>query len=60
MTKAVRLFNKNVIDCESAKMCIVDDVCPVSVPKTPFQGSKGLINGGGNYNSLKVAKCLAV
>ncbi len=55
MTKAVRLFNKNVIDCESAKMCIVDDVCPVSVPETLFQGSQGLINGGGNYNSLKVA-----
>ena len=60
ITKEVRLFNKNQTDCEPVKVCIVSDVCPVRVLQTPFQGSQGLVNGGGNYNSLKVAKCLAV
>ena len=60
VTKEVRLFNKNLTFCEPAKVCTEGDICPVSVPKTLFQESQGLVNGGSNYNSLKVAKCLVV
>lgn len=31
------------------------DVCPVQVSEYPFQGVKGPVNGGSNYNFLKVA-----
>ena len=60
MTRGARLFNKNTTDCEAARLCIVGDVCPVTVSKPPFQGNEGLLNGGSNYNSLKVAKYLVV
>ena len=54
MTKEVRLFNKNLTDCKPVKARIVGDVCPVPVSETPFQGNEGQVNGGSNYNSLKV------
>jgi len=41
-------------------ICIVPEVCPLLVTKTPFQGGQGLVKGGDNYDPLKVAKCLAV
>ena len=59
VTKDVRLFNKNLTFCKAARPCIESDVCPVSVPKTWFQPGQGLVNGGSNYNSLKVV-CTAL
>ena len=54
-TKGSRLFNKNTTSCEAERLCIRGDVCPVRVSEYPFQGVKGLVNGGSNYNFLKVA-----
>ena len=53
--KGARLFNKNICGSESGRMCIAAEACPVSVSQTPLQGSEGPINGGGNYDPLKVA-----
>ena len=54
MTKGARLFNKNLTDCEPVKVCIVSDACPVPVLQSRFQPTYEPVNGGGNYNSLKV------
>lgn len=59
VTRELRLFNKNIGDCESVTTCIVAESCPVSVSETPFQRKKGLINGVSNRDSLKVAQYLS-
>ena len=55
VTRGARLFTKNVTDCQREILCIVGDSCPVPVPEYSFQGIEGLVNGGGNYDRLKVA-----
>ena len=52
----VRLFNKNLTYCYAERLCIVSDVCPVPVLEPPVQRSEELVNGGSNYNSLKVER----
>lgn len=32
----------------------ISDSCPVQVSENPFQGKEGPVNGGGNYDPLKV------
>lgn len=36
-------------------MCIVAEACPVTVSEPRVQLSEGPLNGGGNYDPLKVA-----
>ena len=36
-------------------MCIAIETCPVLVPESLVQEEEGPINGGGNYDPLKVA-----
>lgn len=36
------------------------DSCPVQTPELPVQRNQGPVNGGGNSDLLKVAKCLVV
>jgi hypothetical protein len=42
-------------------MRIAAESCPVTVSEHPFQGEEGPLNGGGNYDPLKVTKtrCLS-
>ena len=42
-------------------MRIATESCPVTVSEHPFQGEEGPLNGGGNYDPLKVTKtrCLS-
>ena len=49
-----RLFNKNTAFRNPQKVSMEGEVCPMLVSKYPFQGVQGLVNGGNNYNSLKV------
>ena len=55
MTRGLRLFIKNTGDCESERMCIVAESCPVAVSENSFQREEGPLNGGGNHDPLKVA-----
>ena len=55
MTKGGRLFNKNVANCESESLSTVGEFCPVAVRERPVQRVEAPLNGGGNYNPLKVA-----
>ena len=58
MTRALRLFNKNVGDRKSERMCMVAESCPVAVSENLFQWGEGPLNGGGNHDPLKVTtKC---
>ena len=54
MTRKARLFNKNITSRKSAKISMGSDVCPVPVSESLVQQGQGLVNGGNNYNSLKV------
>ena len=54
ITKEARLFNKNLAFRKSEKISMEGDVCPVPVPQTSLQWSQRLVNGGNNYNSLKL------
>jgi len=60
MTRTDRLFNKNLATRKVLRLCMGGDVCPVPVLETLVQQDEELVNGGGNHDSLKVAKCLAV
>ena len=55
VTRALRLFNKNVGDRKSERMCMVAESCPVAVSENLFQWGEGPLNGGGNHDPLKVA-----
>ncbi len=55
VTRELRLFNKNIGHSESERMCIVAEACPVTVSEFPVQWNEGPLNGGGNYDPLKVA-----
>ena len=54
MTRALRLFNKNTGDRKRENVCMVADSCPVAVSEDPVQRDEGPLNGGGNYDPLKV------
>ena len=55
MTRELRLFNKNIGGRESERMCMAPESCPVAVSETRVQPDEGPLNGGGNYDPLKVA-----
>jgi hypothetical protein len=55
VTRALRLFNKNTGDRKRENVCMVADSCPVAVSESPVQRDEGPLNGGGNYDPLKVA-----
>ncbi len=60
VTRAARLFNKNIALRKVGRLCMQRDACPVPVAETLVQEGQGRVNGGSNYDSLKVAKYLAV
>ena len=55
VTRGLRLFNKNIDDSESERMCIVVESCSVLVSEPPVQRNEGPVNSGGNDDPLKVA-----
>jgi hypothetical protein len=55
VTRGLRLFNKNVANCKSESLSTVSEFCPVAVRENPVQRVEAPLNGGGNYNPLKVA-----
>ena len=56
MTRELRLFNKNIGRRKTERLCMAAESCPVPVSETPFQWDEGPVNGGGNYDPLKVMK----
>jgi hypothetical protein len=55
VTRRLRLFTKNIGDRKSEKTRTVTESCPVRVSEHPLQWDEGPVNGGGNYDPLKVA-----
>jgi hypothetical protein len=55
VTRELRLFNKNTDHSKSERISIVVEACPVTVSQTRVQPNEGPLNGGGNYDPLKVA-----
>ena len=55
VTRGLRLFNKNTGGSKPERVCTAAETCPVPVPESPVQGEEGPVNGGGNYDPLKVA-----
>ena len=55
VTRALRLFNKNIGDRKSERMSMVAESCSVAVSEYPVQRKEGPLNSGGNYDPLKVA-----
>ncbi len=55
MSRGARLFNKNIGNCQPERVSTVANSCPVAVRETSVQGDEAPLNGGGNYNPLKVA-----
>lgn len=55
VTRALRLSSNNIGDRKSARTRTVTESCPVQVSEHPVQGDEGPVNGGGNYDPLKVA-----
>jgi hypothetical protein len=55
VTRELRLFNKNIGDCQFERMSIVAESCSVLVSEIGFQPDEGPVNSGGNYDPLKVA-----
>ena len=51
----LRLFNKNIGDCQIERLSIVAESCSVLVSEIGFQPDEGPVNSGGNYDPLKVA-----
>ena len=54
MTRELRLFTKNISRRKSERICMAGEACPVPVSENPFQRGEGPVNGGGNYDPLKV------
>ena len=54
MTRALRLFNQNIGDRKPERVCMVAQSCPVAVSENRVQPDEGPLNGGGNYDPLKV------
>ena len=55
VSRELRLFNKNIGNCQIERLRIVPESCSVLVSETGFQPSEGPVNSGGNYDPLKVA-----
>lgn len=55
VTRGARLFNKNIGNSKPVRVCTVANSCPVAVRETLVQEDEAPLNGGGNYNPLKVA-----
>ena len=55
VTRALRLSSNNIGDRNSAKTRTVTESCPVRVSEHLVQQDEGPVNGGGNYDPLKVA-----
>ncbi len=55
MTRTLRLSSNNIGDRKSARTRTVTESCPVRVSEHPVQWGEGPVNGGGNYDPLKVA-----
>ena len=55
MTRELQLSNNNIGDRKSERTSTISESCPVQVPETPVQRKEGPVNGGGNYDPLKVA-----
>ena len=54
-TRTLRLSSNNTGDRKSARTRTVTESCPVRVSEHPVQWDEGPVNGGGNYDPLKVA-----
>ncbi len=60
VTRALRLFTKNVGGRQIERSCTAAEACPVLVSENLFQRGEGPVNGGGNYDPLKVPNaCLS-
>ena len=55
MTRELQLSNNNIADREPVRASTIRESCPVQVPEDPVQREEGPVNGGGNYDPLKVA-----
>ena len=55
MTRELRLFNKNIGRRKTERLCMAAESCPVPVSESPLQRDEGPVNGGGNYDPLKVS-----
>ena len=55
VSRTLRLSSNNTGDCKSARTRTVTESCPVRVSEHPVQWDEGPVNGGGNYDPLKVA-----
>ena len=55
MTGELRLFNKNIGRRKTERLCMAAESCPVPVSENSVQGGEGPVNGGGNYDPLKVS-----
>ena len=55
MTRELRLSTNNTGDRKSERTRTVTESCPVQVSETLVQQNEGPVNGGGNYDPLKVA-----
>ena len=55
VTRALRLSNNNTGDRKSVRTRTVTESCPVRVSEHLVQEDEGPVNGGGNYDPLKVA-----
>ena len=54
VTREPRLFNQNVGGRQIERLCTAAEACPVLVSESRFQPDEGPVNGGGNYDPLKV------
>ena len=55
VSRALRLSSNNTGDRKSARTRTVTESCPVRVSEHLVQEDEGPVNGGGNYDPLKVA-----
>ena len=55
MTRELQLSTNNIGDCKPVRASTISESCPVQVSETPVQRNEGPVNGGGNYDPLKVA-----
>ena len=58
VTGELRLFNKNIGDCQIERLCIIPESAQCWYLK-PVQPGEGPVNSGGNYDPLKVAYYVA-
>jgi hypothetical protein len=54
VTGEPRLFNQNICGRQIERFCTAAEACPVLVSESRFQPDEGPVNGGGNYDPLKV------